>query len=367
MGCRRAGFYSIDRLDNAGIRSARELHPDLLHLEVGQVIPATPKGEEGFEVLRLEEPHCLVFGGLFDPEIKGQLPFNAPRPEWYWHATWAFVLEPLDAKRTRLRVRARAAFSSNLRWHAAYMRFAHRVMQAAQLRHLSARAEGRLPRDDYRDVIEGVSGAAVMALDLLSPFLRRAREHWGLAADAASHAYPGDRLVPQPRWSWTHGIEIDAPAAAVWPWIAQIGADRGGFYSYQWLENLAGCSLQNAEAIHPEWAVREDDALVLHPKAPPLRVAAVERERYFVAWAAPDGKARDAGKPWASSSWLFMVEPLGERRCRLISRFRSACSDDLATRLALGPSLVEPIGFAMDRRMLIGVKQRSEQAMRRPS
>ncbi len=364
MGCRRAGFYSIDRLDNAGVRSARELHPDLLNLEVGQVVPATPKGEEGFEILRLEKPHCLVLGGLFDTEIKSQLPFNAPRPEWYWHATWAFALEPLDAERTRLRVRARAAYSSNLRWHAVSMRFAHRVMQAAQLRHLAARAEGRLPRDDYRDVVEGLSGAAIMVLDLLTPFLRRVREHWGLDLAAAARVFQGDRLVPQPRWSWTHGIEIDAPAAVVWPWIAQIGADRGGFYSYQWLENLAGCGLRNAEAVHPEWEVREDDALVLHPKAPPLRVAAVERGRYFVAWAAPNHRARDAGRPWTSASWLFMLEPLGDRKCRLISRYRTAYSSDIASRLAFGPTLVEPIGFAMDRRMLLGVKQRSEQSLR---
>jgi hypothetical protein len=51
-------------------------------------------------------------------------------------------------------------------------------------------------------------------------------------------------------------------------------------------------------------------------------------------------------------------------RCRFVSRFRGACSDDLATRLAAGPGLLEPIGFAMDRRMLLGVKERAERAER---
>ena len=61
-------------------------------------------------------------------------------------------------------------------------------------------------------------------------------------------------------------------------------------------------------------------------------------------------------------SWLFFVEPLDEgRRCRVISRFRVATSDDLATRLSFGPLLVEPIGTVMDRRMLQGIKRRAEQ------
>jgi hypothetical protein len=55
-----------------------------------------------------------------------------------------------------------------------------------------------------------------------------------------------------------------------------------------------------------------------------------------------------------------LVEPLDDRRCRLISRYRAASSGDLATRLALGPALLEPVGFAMDRRMLLGVKERAE-------
>jgi hypothetical protein len=119
---------------------------------------------------------------------------------------------------------------------------------------------------------------------------------------------PSVRLVPTPRL---------APRD---DW-AQINADRG-------LENIAGCRLRNADRIHPE--VREGDELRLHPKM----------------------RARAAGKRWAAATWMFSVEPLGPHRSRLISRYRCATSDDLASRLALGPTLIEPIGFAMDRRML---------------
>jgi hypothetical protein len=91
-----------------------------------------------------------------------------------------------------------------------------------------------------------------------------------------------------------------------------------------------------------------------------LTVTEVERGRHFVAHSSFDERGRLVGKPWGEASWLFFVEPLGKARCRFISRFRCACSDDLATRLAFGPALIEPVGFAMDRRMLLGVKERAE-------
>jgi len=64
-------------------------------------------------------------------------------------------------------------------------------------------------------------------------------------------------------------------------------------------------------------------------------------------------------------TWLFLIEPLGEHRCRFLSRYRAACSDDVAPRLQFGPLLAEPIGFVMDRRMLLGVKERAEGRARR--
>ncbi len=362
MGGRRAGFYSIDAADNDGRRSAREVHPDLAALRVGDVLPATPDGEDGFEVLEITPNQSLVLGGLYDADAKKQRAFDMPRPQRYWQVTWSFVLEPLDAGSTRLHVRARAAFSPNERLHAEWIRPVHHLMETTQLRNLAARVEGRLPRDDWRDVLEGIGGAAVMAAAFLTPFLRAERSHWGVDAEAAQRAYPGDALVASPRWGWTHGIEIEAPAEAVWPWIAQLGADRGGFYSYQWLENVAGCDLRNAEAIHPDLAMREGDMLRLHPDIPPLAIAELVPNRCLVVHAPADAAARTKGDPWAEVSWLFLLEPLGPRRCRLVSRYRCATSDDLATRARLGSSLVEPIGFAMDRRMLLGVKARAERA-----
>jgi hypothetical protein len=367
MGCRRAGFYSIDALDNAGRPSAREIHPELQELRLGDVLPSTPDGEDGFEVLRVEVNRVLVLGTLYDADRAEQLPFGSSRPDRFWQVTWSFILEPLNPTHTRLHVRARAASPASGQLHATWMKLVHGFMEEAQLRHLAARVEGRLGPDSARDVVAGAGGAAIMAAALLTPFLRFARNRWGVDEATATRAHPGDELVDSPRWSWTHGIEIDAPAAAVWPWVAQIGADRAGFYSYQWLENLAGCQLRNAEAIHPEWAIRKGGLLLLHPDMPALRVADIMPGKWFVAHAPLDENARVAGKPWAAVSWLFFLESLDNGRCRMISRYRCACSDDLRTRLQLGATFVEPIGFAMDRRMLKGIKERAERATRQKS
>jgi hypothetical protein len=364
MGCRRAGFYSVDFLDNDGQRSSREIVPELQQLNIGEVIPATPEGSDGFEVLGVDAPRALILGGLYDVDAGKQLSFNLPRPERYWHVTWAFVLEALNEDTTRLHVRARAAFPKTGQVHALWVRPVHRFMQHEMLAHLAARAEGRLPRDDFRDVLAGVGGAAMMLAALLTPSLRKSRSHWGVSPSEAAQARPGDELVPEPLWSWTHGLEVRAAPELVWPWLTQIGADRAGFYSYQWLENLAGCGGLNADAIHPEWQLELHDHVRLHPRVPPLSVERLERERYFVAYAPCDEAARAAGKPWAMASWLFQLEPLTADSCRVITRFRAACSADLATRLALGPTLLEPIGFAMDRRMLFGIKQRAERRAR---
>jgi hypothetical protein len=130
MGRGRAGFYSIDALDNGGVPSAREIHPELQHIEVGQVLPATPNGPNGFEVLEIDPQRALVLGGLFDLDAKRQLPFSALRPRHYWQVSWAFILDRLGPMTTRVRVRARAAYSPSAWLHA--------------LGNLAARAEGRL-------------------------------------------------------------------------------------------------------------------------------------------------------------------------------------------------------------------------------
>ena len=360
MGSQRAGWYSHDSLDNDGKESAWEILPELQKLEIGQIVPTGPVGTEGYEVLALEPGRVLVLGGLYDMEAEKQVAFKGPRPAKCWQVTWAFVLEPVNERETRLLARARADFQpASMRWKAAWMAPVHHFMQKEQLRNLKARAERR-PHDTGLDVLEGIAGAAGMLFDLVTPFLRRARSHWGIDEATAQRPYPGDALVPEPLWSWTHGIEIDAPIERVWPWVAQIGQGKGGFYSYQWLENLTGCEVQNADRVHEEWAHPVIGSEVrLHPKAPPMRVVALEEGRWLLA-EAPEPPASAPAGSRVQVSWLFFLEPLDGGKTRFISRFRTSYDDTWKTRLAYGPTITESVGFMMDRRMLLGVKERVE-------
>ncbi|MEY4583101.1 MAG: hypothetical protein RL701_7804, partial [Pseudomonadota bacterium] len=309
MGCDRAGFYSIDILDNAGIRSAREIHPEWQQIAVGQRICASPKGDAQFEVLQVEAPHALVLGCLIDTSSQRMAAFFSERPARYWQVTWAFVLRSETPELTRLHVRARAAFTGDAALHAAWIRPLHYFMEREQLLNLRARAEGLLDRDDARDVIEGVGGAFRIAFELIAPFRRGRHTYWGLDKSAAeTKQYPGDHLVPEPDWSWTHAIDVAGSAAQVWPWLSQVGAKHAGFYSYQWLENLAGCEIRNAETIHPEWEVTQGGDFFVHPHAPPLKVTDVARGHWFVAHAATDPAERQRDQRWVSVSWLFYIE-----------------------------------------------------------
>ena len=370
MGCRRAGWYSYDLLDNGGVTSAWEIVPELQQLGVGDVLPATPTGSDGFGVLELSAPRALVLGGLVDVERDLALPMRASKPEHFWQSSWAFVLEPLAEQRTRLWVRARVDFgpddfASRMRLRA--LGLCHRFMESRQLKNLKLRAEGsRSTHAGARDVVGSAVGAVAMLFDLATPFLRGVRCHWGLTHEEAARSYPGDPLVPVPRWQWTHAVEVDAAPERVWPWIAQLGQDKAGFYSYQTLENLVGCEIQNANRLHPEWTSPEPgDALRLHPKGPALTVHEVRAPEIFLVSAgldpdtgiAPD---RSCQRRHVAVSWLFQLEPRPGGRTRLISRYRCTCSGDLASRLAYGPYIAESVGFVMDRRMLLGVKERAE-------
>ena len=60
----------------------------------------------------------------------------------------------------------------------------------------------------------------------------------GATAEEIERELPGDELVLNPRWGYTHAVTVQAEPAEVWPWLAQIGQGRGGFYTYELLENL---------------------------------------------------------------------------------------------------------------------------------
>lgn len=183
-------------------------------------------------------------------------------------------------------------------------------------------------------------GAAGLYAAVAVPRMRR----WGATAAERQARLPGDGEVPAPAFQSTRAVSIAAPAEEVWPWLAQVGQDRGGFYSYVWLENLAGCRMRNADRLHPEWQHREiGEKVMLHP-AVGVPVAGFEPGRALVL------------EGWGA----FVLEPDGPGRTRLLARNRVPRAS-----AAFYAALVELPHFVMERRMLLGIKQRAEGAARR--
>ena len=176
-------------------------------------------------------------------------------------------------------------------------------------------------------------------------FLRRRVLTWGATSAEAAARLPGDELLETADGVATRAIEIDAPPAAVWPWIAQMGpAPRGGAYTYDWIENLMGLDMHSADKVLPEF---QDPKLgdTIGYGSNRMQVKRVDPE-HVLAWRSEDGN-------WV---WTFVLEA-HNGSTRLISRNRFRLPT-LASRLGMIP--MEPASLFMERKMLLGIKQRAE-------
>ena len=204
--------------------------------------------------------------------------------------------------------------------------------------------------------ILGGLAAGAGAVATYSLVVRPWHTRWGATEEEVNELLPGDEIVTEPQHAATHAITINAPAAEVWPWLVQIGQSRGGFYSYSWLENLAGCDMHNANRIVAEWqTLRPGDVVWLHPKAPPLQVVIVEPFRTIVL-GSDDPASENAG------TWSFYLKPIDEQTTRLLVRIRWNRVPGLRP-WATNYLLLEPAHFIMERKMLLGIKQRAEGAV----
>lgn len=211
---------------------------------------------------------------------------------------------------------------------------------------------------NYNPTLIEEIGAALGIAGLLvtSPLLRGWYAGWGATPEEVSAALPGDEIVALSHMHVTRAIDIQAPAEIVWRWLAQIGQERGGLYSYQHLENLVGCQMHNADAIHPEWqAVTAGQNVRLGPKGFPLfRVTQVDAPHSLVMQAC-DPVNEQPGP----ASWVFVIKATGAQSCRLLTRSRNGSEWTMGNRI-MWRGIVDPMHFMMERRMLIGIKQRAE-------
>jgi hypothetical protein len=193
-------------------------------------------------------------------------------------------------------------------------------------------------------------GAAAAYLLAVRPWQLR----WGATGEERAATLAGDDLIANPDLTATRAITVHAAAEQVWPWIAQLGQGRGGFYSYDALENLVGCDIHSADRIVPAWQDVTVGAQVRLAPEVAMTVATVEPGRSLVLRGGfPLGRTPT---PF-DSTWAFVLREQPDGTTRLVSRERY---EYLRWWAAL---VVEPtslISFVMSRKMLHGIAERAE-------
>jgi hypothetical protein len=212
-----------------------------------------------------------------------------------------------------------------------------------------------------------LAAAAVGAVGTVIAYERIVRpwqERWGATDAEVVLPLPGDDVVSEPAGQITRAITIDAAPEDVWPWLMQIGADRGGFYSYDALENLFGLQVHSADEVVPEWQQLAVGDLVtaIRSGAGGWYVADLRPEEALVLQVADVAAGRPARRDDPAGwefSWTFALRPTLDGRTRLLIRERVAFGRR-RTRVAMAP--VGLVSFVMTRKMLLGIRRRVERA-----
>jgi hypothetical protein len=207
------------------------------------------------------------------------------------------------------------------------------------------------------------AAGALGSIVLVEAALIRLGRTYGSTSQERALQLPGDGIVEDPEVVTDHAITIDAPPAAVWPWLVQMGWGRGGWYTARWVDRLLfPANAASADRILPE--LQDIDVGTFIPDGPPhtecgLIVEQIEPERALVLHSnshLPKSWREHATLDW---SWAFVLTPLDDgRRTRFHFRSRWTTSP---WWLTVGGRLgIVPADFIMSRDMLRGVKQRAE-------
>ncbi len=193
-------------------------------------------------------------------------------------------------------------------------------------------------------IIAVIIGLVVLVIMLL-PWMDR----WGCTDAEIASGLPGDDLVPDPPRVTNRAVSINTSREAIFPWLAQMGADKSGLYSYTWLENLVGCQMAKVEEIRPEWQNPKPGDLVKmcakDPAPPPYEIASVDKQNSLVLCHRDPERVDD--------SWAFVIQEQPDGSSRLISRTRTTMTGGFW-------EILRPISFMMERKMLLTIKRLAE-------
>jgi hypothetical protein len=177
---------------------------------------------------------------------------------------------------------------------------------------------------------------------VLYPWMMR----WGATDAELTMPLPGDGIVPIVSTQSTRAVTIHAPADEVWKWVLQIGQERAGFYSNDWLENLTLADIHNVNAIRPEWQSRQPGEVVLGAGGNVYG----QKSNWHI-------QAYEAGKSlylWGS----ITVLPVNAQTSRLLLRTRTAPTSwpiEIISKFSY-----DWMHFVMERGLLLGIKARAE-------
>ncbi|MGE0227505.1 MAG: hypothetical protein AB7I38_03835 [Dehalococcoidia bacterium] len=193
---------------------------------------------------------------------------------------------------------------------------------------------------------------ALLAIGVEFALYRWWHLRWGARPAEVVAAMPGDDLLPRAHFVATRAITIGVPPADVWPWLLQVGVGRGGFYSYDLLDNLGRHS---AESLDPNLQALNPGDWIPMSRRPSertaFRVAGLEAPRWML-WTKHD------------STWAWQLEPSEQATTRLVTRLRCRYDWRDFPSILLTVVLMECGDFPMMRRMLLGIRQRAEGAAR---
>lgn len=217
-------------------------------------------------------------------------------------------------------------------------------------------------RSNLASRVLALAVAIMLTFVVFAAFVRPWYLQWGATDEEARASLSGDEIVPNADRQETRAITIRASVDRVWPWLAQLGQDRGGFYSYDVLENLVGCAMPTEDRLRPDkqsWQL--GDKLWMYPsnKAGGVGFATL---RSYVPGRALGFGTRMMGQALSApedGSWSFALVPLGDSATRFLVRGRGAPGRSLLG-VAFDRSFFEPVHFLMERRMMIGIAQLAE-------
>lgn len=202
-----------------------------------------------------------------------------------------------------------------------------------------------------------VAGAGALAAYFFA--IRPWHLRWGATDEEIKMALPGDEVKPDAGIQVTHAVTVNAPASGIWKWLVQIGQGRGGFFSYDWLENAFGLEIHNLYEIKPELQDLKVGDFVRSAHKGWLGGKFDEKAGWFVVGLEPN-RALVLRDEIEQGSWAFVLNPVGENQTRLIARARGDKPQNPVMKL-FHFGIFEPAHFIMERKMLLTLKRLAEE------